>query len=247
MSITYSSYLRLDELLQLQSPLSPGPEHDELLFITIHQAYELWFKQLLHESDRLVDLINADQHYQAGHTLKRVRMIIKTMVQQVDILETLTPVEFTSFRDSLARSSGFQSSQFREVEYLYGLKDANKMNAFEDDPVRKASLQARFDSASVWEVFVAFIGRQGFATEGDEALKNSLIAIYQTRPELANLSEALVDLDEGIQEWRYRHVKMVERTIGGKMGSGGSDGAAYLASTLFNPMFPMLWEIRNEL
>jgi len=247
MSITYSSYLRLDELLQLQSPLSEGPEHDELLFITIHQTYELWFNQVLHESDRLVKLINADQHYQAGHTLKRLRMIIKTLVQQVDILETLTPVEFTSFRDSLARSSGFQSSQFREIEYLYGLKDADKMNAFDDDPERKIALQQRFDAPSMWDVFVDFIGRQGFAIDGDDALKNSLVAIYQTRPELANLSEALIDLDEGIQEWRYRHVKMVERTIGGKMGSGGSEGAGYLARTLFNPMFPILWEIRSEL
>ena len=246
MSITYSSYLRLDELLDLQTPLSDGPEHDELLFITIHQAYELWFKQLLHESDRLVELIKGDEHYKAGHTLKRIRMIIKTLVHQVDILETLTPLEFTSFRSALARSSGFQSAQFREVEFMYGLKDTSKLDAFEGEPQHIAALQARLDAPSIWDLFIAFLDRQQLDVSSDQALKATLISLYSQRPELANLCELLVDLDEGIQEWRYRHVKMVERTIGGKMGSGGSDGVGYLAKTLFNPMFPLLWEIRND-
>ncbi len=245
MTITYSSYLRLDELLDLQTPLSEGPEHDELLFITIHQAYELWFKQMLHESDRLVALLNNDEHYKAGHTLKRIRMIIKTLVQQVDILETLTPLEFTSFRSSLARSSGFQSGQFREVEFLYGLKDPSKLEPFKDEPERTAKLQARLAEPSIWNVFTQFIKRQGLAID-EQSIKDTLKSLYSGRPELANICELLVDLDEGIQEWRYRHVKMVERTIGGKMGSGGSEGAGYLVKTLFTPMFPLLWEIRND-
>ena len=214
-AVTYASYLRLDELLGAQRPRSG--EHDELLFIVIHQVYELWFKQLLHEEAELRRRLEADDVASALHTLGRMRAVLKTIVSQIDVLETLTPLEFLSFRDRLARASGFQSEQFRRLE---------------------RALPGTLDTA------LALIARRG---HDDEDVEERLIAAYRSDAVARQLCEALVDVDEGLQEWRYRHVKMVERTIGHKVGTGGSAGADYLRRTLFRPLFPALWEIRDRL
>lgn len=260
MALTYGDYLKVNELIALQQPLSKGPEHDELLFITIHQAYELWFKQLLHELDHLVVLFAEDERYRCLHTLKRVRTIFKTLVQQVDILETLSPLEFSSFREFLDTASGFQSFQFRELEFLLGMKNVSKLSPYPEGSRERERLLARLAAPTLWDAFLAFLSRRGFAvpldvmkrdlTESikpDSEVQELLITIYRTEPLLSEIMEALVDIDEGLQEWRYRHVKMVERTIGMKPGTGGSSGAEYLRSTLFAPLYPDLWNIRYRL
>jgi len=259
MSITYSSYLRLDDLLACQQPVSPGPEHDEMLFIVIHQVYELWFKQLLHEVDHLAAAFGTDDLPAIHATLKRVLTILKVQVAQIDILETMSPVSFLSFRHRLDTASGFQSPQFRELEFLLGCRDARMLRFHEGSPALDR-LVRRLSEPSLWDAFVAFLDRHGFEMpaalfERDRSQSNPetpeihprLLELYRGRPDLAQICERLVDLDEGLQEWRYRHVKMVERTIGTKKGTGGSAGADYLKSTLFRPLFPDLWAIRAEL
>ncbi|WP_105101879.1 tryptophan 2,3-dioxygenase [Microbulbifer pacificus] len=259
MTVTYSSYLKVDELLQCQQPLSDGPEHDELLFIVIHQSYELWFKQLLHELDFLVRLFNGGERNRALHTLKRVDAIYRTLIQQVDILETLTPLEFMSFRDRLSTASGFQSYQFRELEFLYGAKDAKKLGNYEPGSEHYLRLKKRLEAPTLWDAFLRFLVHEGHEIPKSElerdysqvaapstAVQQVLIDVYRNDPLVSDICEALVDIDTSLQQWRYRHVKMVERTIGHKMGTGGSSGVGYLQSTLFRPVFPDLWAIRSE-
>jgi tryptophan 2,3-dioxygenase len=256
-ALTYTSYLAVDELLQLQRPLSDGPEHDEMLFIIIHQTYELWFKQLIHEfSEAQRALESGDTHY-ALSILGRIRTIMKVCVAHVDILETMTPLQFNAFRGYLASSSGFQSSQFRKVEAILGRRD-NKM-ASHLPPDIQAEIKEITSRNSIWDSFLDYLGARGYtlpddvigrdksiAYQSNSAVQDVLLAVHQKDPESAMVAERLVDIDEGIQEWRYRHVKMVERTIGHKMGTGGSSGVDYLASTLFNPVFKDLWEIRSR-
>ena len=244
--LTYGTYLRVDELLELQRLSSDPPEHDELLFITIHQVYELWFKQILWELDRAVTLLGTDDRARAQHSLKRVRAIVKVLVSQLDVLETMTPLEFASFREHLQSGSGFQSAQFREVESVLGLKDAAAVRRAETDATRER-LQHRLDSPSLWDALLAHLGRTGYPVDPADgaAVEDALVELYRHDPDAAGLCESLVDLDEGVQEWRYRHVKMVERTIGAKPGTGGSDGASYLRRTL-RPAFPALWSIRSR-
>ena len=264
MSLTYSSYLKLDQLLELQQPLSEGPEHDETLFIVIHQVYELWFKQILHELDYLAALfgehsIERDLTPRIRYTLKRILTILKTMVAQVDILETMTPISFSSFRSRLETASGFQSPQFREVEFLLGHRDRRKLRHHEEHPAAHRRLLGRLEQPSIYQSFLRYLGSCGYAIpedalaaaaeappEGAE-IRAALIRIYREDDRLTQVCERLVDLDEGLQEWRYRHVKMVERTIGDKRGTGGSAGAAYLKTTLSRPVFPDLWAIRASL
>ncbi|MCO1333233.1 tryptophan 2,3-dioxygenase family protein [Microbulbifer sp. OS29] len=259
MTITYSSYLKVDELLQCQKPLSDGPEHDELLFITIHQSYELWFKQMLHELDFLVRLFNAGERNRALHTLKRVDAIYRTLIQQVDILETLTPLEFMSFRDRLSTASGFQSYQFRELEFLYGAKDPKKLENYTPGSTHYQRLLKRLESPTLWDAFLTFLTHEGHKVpqgelerdfsqvpEPSPAVQKILIDVYRNDPLVSEICEALVDIDTSLQQWRYRHVKMVERTIGSKMGTGGSSGVGYLHGTLFKAVFPDLWAIRSE-
>ncbi|WP_237066734.1 tryptophan 2,3-dioxygenase [Microbulbifer guangxiensis] len=259
MTVTYSSYLKVDDLLKCQHPLSEGPEHDELLFIIIHQSYELWFKQLLHELDFLTGLFNRGEQNRALHTLKRVDAIYRTLIQQVDILETLTPLEFMSFRDRLSTASGFQSYQFRELEFLYGAKDAKKLDNYPEGSEHHQRLKKRLESPTLWDAFLKFLAGEGhdipdsvlnrdFSQMADpsKAVQRVLIDIYRNDPLVSEICEALVDIDTSLQQWRYRHVKMVERTIGSKMGTGGSTGVGYLQSTLFRPVFPDLWAIRSE-
>lgn len=265
MSVTYSDYLKIEELLQLQQPRSEKPEHDEILFIVIHQVYELWFKQILHEADYLTELLGTDSKRdgdsaKVGHTLKRMRTILKTMVAQVDILETMTPISFSSFRSRLDEASGFQSAQFREFEFVLGQRSKGMMHHHRETPWAHERLSRRLEEPSLYQSFLSFVKVHGYdipaeALEplGDgpppemQEIRDILIKIYHQDDRLASICELLVDLDEGLQEWRYRHVKMVERTIGTKQGTGGSPGAEYLKRTLFRPVFPDLWAIRADL
>ena len=259
-AVTYGSYLKIDELLGLQQARSAGPEHDEILFIVIHQVYELWFKQLLHEMDRVAELLGRDDLYRAQHTMKRILTILKVMVAQLDILETMTPLEFQSFRDRLEAASGFQSDQFRQVEFMLGFKSRAAIERFADGTRARTALEERWNGRTLWDAFVEYLHGEGYAVpagqlgrdvtgpiEPSPEMQRILIDIYRTDTKNSEFCERLVDLDEGIQEWRYRHVKMVQRTIGMKPGTGGSSGAKYLASTLARPAFPDLWEIRSSL
>jgi tryptophan 2,3-dioxygenase len=256
---TYSEYLKVHELLALQTPLSEGPEHDEMLFIVIHQVYELWFKEILHELDRLNELLARGDGARARHTLKRILTILKVMVAQLDILETMTPLEFLSFRDRLESGSGFQSFQFREVEFALGWKDAGALDRYPAGSEARRRLEQRLAAPSLWDFFLRHLAGCGVAVpradlqrdvtrpvEASPALRDVLINVYRHHPSLAELCERLVDLDEGLMEWRYRHVKMVQRTIGTRRGTGGT-GAEYLLRTLNRPLFPDLWSIRTEL
>jgi tryptophan 2,3-dioxygenase len=259
-AVTYSSYLRVDELLDLQRPRSDGPEHDEMLFIVIHQVYELWFKEILHEIDRVRQLLAADEAHRAQHTLKRILTILKVLVAQLDILETMTPLEFLSFRERLEAASGFQSDQFRQLEFALGRKSRQAMGRFAVNSRAHRALERRFAEPTLWDAFLGYLAREGYpipeaalarditaAVEASDEIQRVLIAVYRHDPKNSEVCERLVDLDEGVQEWRYRHVKMVERTIGAKMGTGGSSGAAYLQSTIGTPLFPDLWAIRARL
>ena len=256
-ALTYTSYLQVDELLKLQKPLSDGPEHDELLFIVIHQTYELWFKQLLHEFTAAGKAMEEGETHYALTLLGRIRTIMKVCVAQVDILETMTPLQFNAFRGYLSSSSGFQSAQFRKVEAILGRRD-NKM-AGHLPPEMQAEIKEITDRNSIWDSFITYVARRGYsipdsvldrspslAYESNIEVQDTLLELHRSDPEAAMVAERLLDIDEGIQEWRYRHVKMVERTIGAKMGTGGSSGVQYLASTLFNPVFKDLWEIRSR-
>jgi tryptophan 2,3-dioxygenase len=259
-ALTYASYLRVDELLSLQVPRSEGPEHDELLFIVIHQVYELWFKELLHELDRVVSLLAAGDSHRAQHTLKRVLTILKVMVAQLDILETMTPLEFLSFRARLEAASGFQSDQFRQIEFLLGRKSESAVARFQPGSRARTALERRHAAPTVWDAFLRYLATQGYAVPAEHlsrdvtaaitasaAVQEILVQIYRSDPKNTELCERLVDLDEGVQEWRYRHVKMVERTIGAKTGTGGSSGARYLQGTVGHNLFPDLWAIRSSL
>lgn len=258
-ALTYSSYLRLEDILNAQTPKSSPVEHDEMLFIVIHQVYELWFKQMLHEFDHLQAMLRSNNRPAAQHTLRRLLTILKTVVTQIDILETMTPLDFNSFRSFLAAASGFQSYQFREIEFMMGRKHPNMLKHFEEHPEATARLHTRYQQPTLWDAFLYFLSLNGGAVP-DEILHRDvtqpiqamppiqavLLEVYHTRPELVRLCERMVDLDEGFQEWRYRHVKMVERTIGNKTGTGGSSGVGYLSTTI-SPFFPDLWAIRSQL
>ena len=260
MALTYGSYLKLDKLLALQQPVSDGPEHDETLFIVIHQVYELWFKQLLHELDYLVVALDRGDAARAGHTLKRVLTILKVLVHQIDILETMTPLEFLSFRERLESGSGFQSFQFRELEFLLGYKRPEALTRYPESSEPHTRLERRLTEPTLWDAFLRYLVARGhnvpaaalmrdvtLPVVSTPALHATLVALYRTDSESREMCERFVDLDEGVMEWRYRHVKMVERTIGTRRGTGGSAGAAYLKTTLNQPLFPDLWEIRTEL
>jgi tryptophan 2,3-dioxygenase len=260
MTTTYGSYLRIPELLSIQTPVSKGPEHDEMLFIVIHQVYELWFKQQIHEAKHVQKLLGAGNSADAMATLRRMLTILKTMVAQIDVLETMTPVQFLSFRSFLESSSGFQSWQFRAFEFALGKKSNRFMSMHAEGSPERATLDAAYAAPSLWDSFAGFLAARGLAVPADvrdrdvtqpvkasPAMQAVLLDVYRHHADVRPLCEMLVDLDEGIQEWRYRHVKMVERTIGFKVGTGGSSGAEYLRSTLFQPLFPDLWAIRTDL
>ncbi len=258
MNLTYSKYLEVDTLTSIQKLKSKPEEHDEMLFIIIHQTYELWFKQILHEFSKLRDDLKKGESWHAIKTLRRILTIMKTLVSQVDILETMTPLEFNSFRSFLGQSTGFQSVQFREIEILCGLRLPMMLKAHEGDDKTIDLLTARMKESTIWESFCEYLTQKGFPVSPvrenevglmfntSEEIQKQLVQVMKTAPELAIVCELLVDFDEGLQEWRYRHVKMVERTIGRKKGTGGSAGVDYLKKTTNHAIFPDLWAIRTE-
>jgi tryptophan 2,3-dioxygenase len=257
-SLTYSSYLALDEVLGAQRPRTD--EHDELLFIVIHQVYELWFKELLHEGAQLQRRLEDGDTPHALHTLKRMLTILKTVVAQIDVLETMTPRQFMTFRDRLEAASGFQSAQFRELEAMLGRREPRALEAYERESAEHARIAAAMARPSLFDSFVRYLGTGGYALpsavlerdvtqplEPSDGVQRALLAAYADDGEAAQVCERMIDLDEGVMEWRYRHVQMVRRTIGDKRGTGGSGGASYLATTLLRPAFPDLWAVRTEL
>ena len=257
-SLTYTSYLALDEVLAAQRPRSD--EHDELLFIVIHQVYELWFKQLLHEGAQLQRRLEDGDTTHALHTLKRSLTILKTIVAQIDVLETMTPRQFLAFRDRLDAASGFQSAQFRELEAMLGRRDASVLRHYRPGSPEQARIAAAMARPSLFDSFVRYLAGAGYALpaaalqrdvtrplEPSREVQDALLATYRDDGEPAQVCERMIDLDEGVMEWRYRHVQMVRRTIGDRRGTGGSPGAEYLATTLLRPAFPDLWAVRTEL
>jgi len=258
--MNYSEYLELPQLLALQRPRSAPVEHDEMLFIVIHQTYELWFKLLLHELEKIRAELSAGDLYASIAGFQRARTVMKTLVAQLDILETMTPMSFASFRDRLDTSSGFQSYQFREIEFILGYKRAEVVKFFKPADPGFEAIARRLSERSIVDALYDFLDRQGVAIPADlrqrdirlpalpnQAVQDALLDFYKTRPDLAILFELMTDFDEGQQEWRYRHVKIVERTIGAKRGTGGSPGVEFLKQSLFHPVFADLWAIRHKI
>ena len=256
--LTYTGYLKIEELLSLQDPRSE--EHDEILFIVIHQVYELWFKELLHELDHLDRVLAQGDLPAALHTLKRILTVLKIVVAQTDVLETMSPVDFVSFRDRLETASGSQSYQFRELEFVLGMKSARAVEEYPEGSLGRANLERRLREPSTWDAMLRYLAGVGYdvprpalerdvtkAVEPDEAVQRILVGVYKKDRSAAELCERLIDLDEGFQEWRYRHIKMVERTIGEKRGTGGSSGVDYLKRVLEVKLFPELWSLRTKL
>ena len=257
-SLNYTSYLALEEILGAQRPRSE--EHDEILFIVVHQVYELWFKQLIHEVAYLQKMLEEGTDARALATFKRILTILKLVVAQIDVIETMTPVQFLAFRDRLESSSGFQSGQFRELEAALGRRDPGVLSAYHDEGVDHGRIKEAMARPSLYDSFLRYLARRGYpvpqeklerdVTESvadSQGVRAAVLAAYRDDGEPASVAERMVDLDEGFQEWRYRHVKMVERTIGARAGTGGSEGVEYLRRTLFQPFFPDLWTVRSEL
>ncbi|MCW2781849.1 MAG: kynA [Marmoricola sp.] len=256
--LTYGSYLRLPQLLDSQHLESDPPAHDELLFITIHQVYELWFKQLLHEAEATRDALmttaatsGGRDLWKARHMLTRMHVIERVLVQQIDVLETMTPQDFLEFRQRLAPASGFQSVQFRELEFLSGAKDAGYVDRFRGlTAIETERLARRLAEPTLWDGFVHVLDQAGLGTSSDAAITASLRSVAHDRSSYADvwgLAEALLQHDELAASWRARHVVMVERMIGVKTGTGGSSGAPYLRSRLELKYFPLLWDLRSAL
>jgi tryptophan 2,3-dioxygenase len=249
-TLSYGSYLKLDELLALQQPLSQPPHHDEMLFIVIHQVYELWFKQVLHEIDATMRAIDRDDLLRVAKHFRRIHTIQRLLEQQVDILETMTPQEFNQFRDHLNPASGFQSVQFRELEFACGIRRTDVLQWIELDDEQRARLERRSNEPSLYDRVKALLRRRGFATGSSAELVESFRRIYTNEAanyDLYLLLEDLIEFDERFLLWRGRHVRMVERMIGQKHGTGGSLGARYLEGTLAYRFFPELWEVRTHL
>jgi tryptophan 2,3-dioxygenase len=261
--LSYNKYLRVPDLIGLQDCLSDPKHHDELLFITIHQAYELWFKQILHEIDAAIVLMNEDRLTAAARALQRVVEIEKLLVNQIHLLETMTPISFLAFRDQLNPASGFQSMQFREIEFASGLKHQSLLNEFREDEFALSRLQKRFEAPSLGDTFYAALRMRGLdAPANDDSNSDEerrklygkraqavleILTHFEERNEEFQLAEALLEHDEYFSLWRSHHIKMVERMVGTKRGTGGSEGVGYLQTTLDKKFFPELWEARTHL
>ena len=249
--LTYGSYLQLPKLLDAQDLESDPPAHDELLFITIHQVYELWFQQLLHEAGTARDAMTSGRLWWAKHLLTRMHVIERVLIDQVAVLETMTPQDFLAFRQLLSPASGFQSVQYRELEFVSGAKDASFVRRFRGlTEAERARLERRLDEPTLWDAFVQVLAGRGLATGSDAEISQSLRTAAHDRESYADvweLAEALIEHDELAAAWRARHVTMVERMIGTKTGTGGSSGGAYLRSRLPLRYYPLLWDLRSEL
>jgi tryptophan 2,3-dioxygenase len=247
--LTYGSYLKIPELLELQQLRSDPHVHDELLFIVVHQAYELWFKQLLFELTSIRNHMFALDAERARHELIRVHAIERVLIEHIEVLQTMTPQDFLEFRELLAPASGFQSAQFREVEFVSGLKDERFLDDLVASPNERERLRRRLEEPTLWDGFRHLLKGSGYPMPGgdEERRTASLVAMARERSDLFAVSEGLLDHDESFAEWRYRHVLMVEREIGSKRGTGGSSGVGYLRTTLDKRFFPELWGLRGNL
>lgn len=262
-AVTYESYLRVKDLLTLQRTLSSPAEHDETLFIIIHQVYELWFKQILHELALCQVELERGELMRVMHALKRIDAIQKVLIHQVDILETMPPDDFARFRAHLNPASGFQSFQFREVEFRLGLKNPAYLKFYKHDAEATARLEKALAEPTLYDAFFKLLAKRGYNVP-QSVLKRDVTKAYESNAEILELfltfyrnpyqhsdlyvaSEHLLDLDEQFILWRYRHLAMVQRMIGDLPGTGGSSGAGYLASTLKKRIFPEIWEVRNHL
>jgi len=263
--LTYSQYLRVPQLTSLQHPQSSPPQHDEMLFIVIHQTYELWFKLLLHELDAVVASLRAaaqhpgsrDEVYEAARLLRRCTEVMRVLVEQFTILETMLPTHFLAFRDVLRPASGFQSEQFREIEFLCGLKDESMLRLHEPTPEMHTVLERRLREPSLRKVFfealaalgtMAQLSHDASKEEHFQARARAILTLYRderNHRDWIDLCERLTEFDELLVSWRLRHIQMIERTIGRRMGTGGSSGASYLKGTLNKKFFPELWEARS--
>ncbi len=249
-TLTYGSYLRVPQLLDQQRPESDPPAHDELLFITIHQVYELWFKLLLHELDDACARMLAGESYLPRVRLDRCQSIMKVLVEQVDVIDTMTPQDFLEFRNRLSPASGFQSVQFRELEFLSGMKDASYLKRLHGLEEEQERLRRRLEAPSLWDGYLAVMRAAGFSTDTYDARIDALRKIANDRATYGSqwdLAEALIDHDQSMSLWRARHVLMAERQIGTKKGTGGSAGGAYLRSRVDKRCYPELWELRSML
>ena len=261
--LTYGGYLKVRELISLQHLRSDPPQHDEMLFIIIHQVYELWFKELLHELDTIIERLDSNEPLAAHRLVRRCIEIERVLVDQIAVLETMMPTDFLAFRDHLMPASGFQSFQFREIECASGLKDPRFLRNYDPGTPEHEKLKARLNQPSVADAYYALLSRRGFNVTGNtyasEAADDKqrerqrideLLRLYQNveqHYDLFLLTESLIEYDEMFSMWRLRHVKMVERMIGSKTGTGGSEGAAYLKKTVERTFFPALWELRSYL
>ena len=261
--MTYSGYLALDALLECQHPLSDPPHHDEMLFIIQHQTSELWFKLVLHELKAAIEHIRNDNLEPCFKILARVKLVQMQLFNQWAVLETLTPSEYSEFRGNFGNASGFQSLQYRTLEFLLGNKNRDIIAVFDHDPAAKAGLETVLNSPSLYEEFLRYLHRKGYAipescvdrdwAEPYEA-NDGVVAVFKqvyedTRShwEAYDMCEKLVDLEENFQLWRFRHMKTVERVIGYKQGTGGSSGVAFLRRALDIKLFPELIGVRTEL
>ena len=261
--LTYNDYLKITDMLSLQVPQSDPAHHDEMLFIVIHQAYELWFKLVLHEMATVMEYMDRGDPLSAHHFMKRIVEILRLMVQQIHVLETMSPIDFLEFRDRLMPASGFQSTQFREIEFLAGLKDEQYLKYFEHRPEFVEILKKRLAGRDLLTCYYEMMQKLGYklplrAAKLERAGKprdldrimDAIRPIYQKPSKHLPaflVTEALVDFDQSLGLWREHHVRVVERVIGFRRGTGGSSGVGYLKSTTSKKCFPLLWELRTRL
>src|SRR5437868_10945767 len=248
--LSYNKYLKVPELIRLQETLSAPTSHDELLFIIIHQTYELWFKQILHELDATLKWLGEGRTFRVNHSLRAVVAIERVLVSQIHLLETMAQIGFLEFRDKLNPASGFQSMQFRELEFVSGQKDEKMLEAFRDDEFAYKRLSERYVEPSLGDAFWAMLGRQGFAADSRDEKVAAIVEILahpEKHADLFVMQDLLIEHDAQISLWRYHHVLMVERMLGMKPGTGGSEGVGYLMKTIGKKFFPEIWEARTNL
>jgi len=261
--LDYKGYLHLSSLLELQQTLANPECHDEMLFIVIHQVFELWFRLMIHEINQIFVLLDKDDTLESERLIRRLTSIVRLFIPKLSVLETMIPSDFIKFRDLLKPASGFQSFQFREVEFASGLKDEKYLGMFRSDPAAVARLRKRLDEPSIWDRFVDLLARRRFDVHDENSQVQAVVKIYRNRDDhdLRMLCEAMIEYDEMFSLWREHHVRMAQRMIGGKPGTGqkladqtfgkagplGTMGVEYLASTLHKRFFPVLWAARTEM
>src|SRR5260370_19569083 len=259
--LDYKGYLKLDDLLKLQRPLAEPTCHDETLFIIVHQVFELWFKLVLHEIDKIFEMLDQDDVIESERLIRRLTSIVRLFIPKLSVFETMMPSDFIQFRDRLRPASGFQSVQFREIEFACGLKDRKYLGMFKNDPKAAARLENRLSQPAFWDHFVALLGRHGHIVDSEGLQREAIVTIYKHDSDhaLRVLCQAMIEYDEMFSLWRAHHIRMVQRMIGSKAGTGqqlvestygtrspmGTIGVEYLAQTLTKKFFPVLWAART--